>query len=318
MRIRFGYVSTALSLWECSPSKTITFTNWQKLSKEERIPRLLELAKLNLHNTKRALMYNVAHEIDLYRLSSSIVPLATHPEVNWDYMSDLKEELKDVGDFVRAHKLRLSFHPNQYTLFTSDKKQVTLNAVKDMEYHYNILAGMGIEDVSLINIHVGGAYGDKLEAIKRFDESIQLLPSNVKSRMTLENDDKTYTTSETLAVCKQHSIPLMFDYHHHMANLSEESIEELLPAIFETWDNFGLIPKVHISSPKSEKQFRHHADYVDLEFVLPFLKVAKSIGRDFDMMIEAKEKDWAALKLVEDISTIRGIKRVRGGAVEWK
>lgn len=318
MRIRFGYVSTALSLWESSPSKTITFTNWKKLSKEERIPRLVELAKLNLHNTKRALMYNVAHEIDLYRLSSSIVPLATHPEVNWNYMSDLKEELKDVGDFVRTHKLRLSFHPNQYTLFTSDKKQVTLNAVKDMEYHYNILAGMGIEDVSLINIHVGGAYGDKLEAIKRFDESIQLLPSNVKSRMTLENDDKTYTASETLAVCKRHSIPLMFDYHHHMANLSEESIEDLLPAVFETWDNFGIIPKVHISSPKSEKQFRHHADYVDLEFILPFLKVAKSIGRDFDMMIEAKEKDRAALKLVEDISTIRGIKRVRGGAVEWK
>ncbi|MBM6616787.1 UV DNA damage repair endonuclease UvsE [Bacillus suaedaesalsae] len=318
MRIRFGYVSTALSLWESSPSKTITFTNWKKLMKEERIPRLVELAKLNLHNTKRALMYNVAHEIDLYRLSSSIVPLATHPEVNWDYMSDLKEELKDIGEFVKTHKLRLSFHPNQYTLFTSDKKQVTLNAVKDMEYHYNVLKGMTIEDASLINIHVGGAYGDKEEALKRFNKNIQLLPTDVKGRMTLENDDKTYTMAETLAVCREHSIPLMFDYHHHMANLSEESLEELLPSVFETWDHFGLIPKVHISSPKTEKQFRHHADFVDLEFILPFLKVAKSIGRDFDIMIEAKEKDRAALKLVEDISSIRGIKRVRGGAIEWK
>ncbi|KAA0546165.1 UV DNA damage repair endonuclease UvsE [Bacillus sp. BGMRC 2118] len=318
MRIRFGYVSTALSLWESSPSKTITFTNWKKLTKEERIPRLVGLAKLNLHNTKRALMYNVAHEIDLYRLSSSIVPLATHPEVEWDYMNDLKEELIEIGEFVKAHNLRLSFHPNQYTLFTSDKKHITTNAVKDMEYHYNLLKGMDILEASLINIHVGGAYGDKQEAIKRFNDNIQLLPKEVKVRMTLENDDKTYTTAETLSVCQTHSIPLLFDYHHHMANLCEESIEELLPIVFETWDHFGLIPKVHISSPKNEKQFRHHADYVDIEFIMPFLKVAKSIGKDFDIMIEAKEKDRAALKLVEDISSIRGIKRIRGAAIEWK
>jgi UV DNA damage endonuclease len=318
MRIRFGYVSHALSLWECSPSKTVTFTNWKKLSKEERIPKLIELAKLNLHNTKRAIMYNVAHGIELYRLSSSIVPLATHPEVKWDYMKDLQTELKDLGEFIRTYQLRVSFHPNQFTLFTSDREQVSLNAARDMNYHYNLLNGMGIANQSLINIHVGGAYGDKQEAIKRFSQNIKLLPAHIKERMTLENDDKTYTTSETLAICTKHQIPLTFDYHHHMANRSIEPLEQLLPKVFQSWEGFGLIPKVHISSPKSENKFRHHADFVSLEFIMPFLEMARNIGTDFDIMVEAKEKDRAALKLVEEISTIRGVKRTSGGTVEWK
>jgi UV DNA damage endonuclease len=318
MKIRFGFVSQALSLWDSSPSKTITFTNWKKLNKEEQLSRLIEIAKMNIHNTKRIIHYTVAHEIPLYRMSSSIIPLATHPEVNWDYKSHLQKDFKDLGLLIKKSKKRVSFHPNQFTLFTSDRENVTHNAVKDMIYHYDMLEMMGIADSSLINIHVGGAYGDKEAAIKRFHESIQLLPKHIKGRMTLENDDKTYTTMETLHVCEKEQIPLLFDYHHHMANCCEEPLEELLPQVYRTWEKFGLIPKVHISSPKSEKDFRHHADFVDLDFIMPFLKIAKSIGTDFDIMIEAKEKDRAMLKLVEDISTIRGVKRISGGTVFWK
>ncbi|WP_246944528.1 UV DNA damage repair endonuclease UvsE [Bacillus pinisoli] len=317
MRIRFGYVSTALSLYDSSPSKTITFTNWKKLKKGERKTRLIEVAKQNIRNTKRALLYNISHEIELYRMSSSIVPLATHPEVKWNYMKDLKEDFEELGELVKQYHLRVSLHPNQFTLFTSDREQVTLNAVEDMKYHYNMFKAMGVEDRCLINIHVGGAYGNKEEALKRFDENIKLLPRHIKKRMTLENDDKTYTTAETLHVCQKHEVPLLFDYHHHMANEGEESLEDLLPKVYDTWKDFGLIPKVHISSPKSEKQFRHHADNVSLEFIMPFLTLAKSMGEDFDIMIEAKEKDRALLALVEDVSKIRGVKRISGGAVEW-
>ncbi|WP_456277408.1 UV DNA damage repair endonuclease UvsE [Bacillus sp. AK128] len=317
MRIRFGYVATALSLWDSSPSKTITFTNWKKLKKDERKTRLIQIAKQNIYNTKRALLYNIAHEIELYRMSSSIVPLATHPEVKWNYIKDLQEDFKDLGELVKQHHLRVSLHPNQFTLFTSDREQVTLNAVEDMKYHYKIFKAMGIEDRSLINIHIGGAYGDKEQALNRFDDNIKLLPGHIKKRMTLENDDKTYTTTETLKVCQRHGVPVLFDYHHHLANLSEEPLEELLPEIYKTWEEFGLIPKVHLSSPKSEGQFRHHADYVSLDFIMPFLTLAKSIGSDFDIMIEAKEKDRALLKLVEEVSKIRGVKRIRGGTVEW-
>ncbi|OCA82360.1 UV damage endonuclease UvsE [Bacillus sp. FJAT-27225] len=318
MKIRFGYVSTALSLWEASPSRTMTFTRYKLLGKEERKEKLLALTAENLKNTLRMLYYNIAHGIELYRLSSSIVPLATHPEASWDFATPFKDEWLEIGSVVKKHGLRVSFHPNQYTLFTSPKTEITVNAVRDMEYHYRMFTCMGLERLGTHNIHVGGAYGDKDAAIGRFHENIKLLPVHIKEMMTLENDDKTYTTEETLSACIRERIPLAFDYHHHMANPSELPLEDLLPLVFSTWTERPHVPKIHISSPKSDRLFRAHADFVDLEFLMPLLKLLKDINQDVDLMIEAKAKDQALLKLVPEIAAIRGIKRIGGAAVEWK
>lgn len=318
MKIRFGYVSHALSLWECSPAKTLTYTRWKALGKDEQMEKLLDVTKQNLMNTLRAVHYNIAQQILLYRFSSSIIPLATHPEAKWDFVSFFQEEFRQIGDLVKQSGMRVSFHPNQFTLFTSDKAHITENAVTDMEYHYKMLEAMGIADSSLINIHVGGAYGNKEKAVERFHQNLLSLPLSIKLRMTLENDDKTYTTEETLAICEKETIPLVFDYHHHEANVSSTPLEELLPEIFRTWDSIPLKPKVHLSSPKSEKEFRSHADYVSLDFILPFLQMARELNEDFDVMIEAKQKDKALLQLVEDISKIRGVKRAGGSTIIWK
>ena len=318
IKIRFGYVSHAISLWDASPAKALTFTRYQQLGAAERTEKLLEVTKLNLQHTLRMLYYNLAHEIELYRFSSSIVPLATHPEVRWDFTTPFLKEWREIGDLVRRNHLRVSFHPNQFTLFTSPKKTITENAVVDMSYHYQMFEAMGIADQGLINIHIGGAYGDKEAALKRFYENLTTLPSDIKKVMTLENDDKTYTAEETLIVCEKEGVPLIFDYHHHMANQSAAPLEELLPRIFATWSDVGVIPKVHISSPKNEKEFRSHADFVDPEFIMPLVHLLRERGKDIDFMIEAKAKDQAALKLVEDLSKLRGFKRVSGASIEIK
>ncbi|WP_409272542.1 UV DNA damage repair endonuclease UvsE [Neobacillus sp. SCS-31] len=317
MKIRFGYVSTALSLWEASPSRTMTFARYKVLGKVERREKLLAITAENLWNTKRILYYNIAHGIDVYRFSSSIVPLATHPEAHWDYASPFRDDWLDIGELVKKHQLRISFHPNQYTLFTSPRNEVTANAVEDMEYHYGMLECMGLQEWGTINIHIGGAYGDKISAISRFHENLRTLPSPIKAAMTFENDDKTYTTEETLAVCLKERIPLAFDYHHHMANPSGRPLEELLPEVFSTWSHMEHVPKIHVSSPKSENAFRSHADHVDLEFIMPLLKLLREIGHDVDFMIEAKTKDQALLKLVPEVAAIRGVKRIGGAAIEW-
>ncbi|MFJ8355686.1 UV DNA damage repair endonuclease UvsE [Bacillus paramycoides] len=317
MIMRFGYVSHAMALWDCSPAKTMTFTSWKKLKKQEREDKLYNVTLQNLEHTIRILHYNIAHEIPLYRLSSSIVPLATHPEVEFNYLQAFAPLWRKIGALILEHNLRVSFHPNQFTLFTSDKPHITTNAITDMTYHYNVLDAIGIADSSYINIHVGGAYGNKESAIGRFHENIKKLPSYIKKQMTLENDDKTYTTSETLAICQKETIPFVFDYHHHIANLCGEPLEELLPAIFETWSHTNVPPKVHISSPKSEKEFRAHADYIDLGFIKPFLHIAKKINHNFDIMIESKQKDLALLQLIDEISSIRGIKRKNGATLQW-
>ncbi len=317
MKIRFGYVAHALELWNATPAKTMTYSRYQKLENKERVEQLIQITKANLEHTLRAIHYNIAHEIPLYRFSSSLVPLATHPEVNWDYIAPFKETYRAIGKLVKTYEVRTSFHPNQFTLFTSDKPHVTANAVEDMKYHYALLEAMGLEEEAYINLHIGGAYGDKNAALERFHTNLKQLPASIKQRMTLENDDKTYTTSETLNVCEKENIPMMFDYHHFMANHSEEeTLTSLLPRFFQTWKSSPFPPKIHVSSPKTEKEYRSHASYADADFIKPLLSELKKLDVNVDFMVEAKEKDRALLKLVEDIARIRGVKRVGGGTLE--
>ncbi|MCM3397714.1 UV DNA damage repair endonuclease UvsE [Oceanobacillus profundus] len=317
MKIRFGYVANALGLWDASPSKTLTFARYSKLSKNERMEKLKSITAQNLHHTRRILYYNIAHEIELYRLSSSLVPLATHPEVMWDFLTPFKNDWAEIGNLIKQFKLRISFHPNQFTLFTSKREEVTMNAVKNMEYHFKMLQAMDALDSALINIHIGGAYGDKNESLNRFHKNLKQLPNEIKKLMTLENDDKTYDVRETLITCEKENIPMVLDYHHYMANKVENDLALYLPHIFATWNNFHLIPKVHISSPKSDQAYRSHADFVSLDFILPFLKMAKELNQDVDIMIEAKQKNLAMHRLIEEIAAIRGVKRISGASVEW-
>ncbi|WP_062105401.1 UV DNA damage repair endonuclease UvsE [Bacillus niameyensis] len=317
MKIRFGYVANALGLWDASPSKALTFSRYSLLPKSERLEKLKAITALNLQHTARILHYNIAHEIKLYRLSSSLVPLATHPEVMWDFITPLKKEWEELGQLIKKFQLRASFHPNQFTLFTSPKEEVTWNAVKDMEYHYNMLKAMNILDTGLINIHIGGAYGNKEQALSKFHDNLRKLPGEIKNRMTLENDDKTYNIEETLIVCEKEQVPMVLDYHHFMANRNHLELPYYLQRIFNTWNHFHSIPKVHISSPKSDQAYRSHADFVSIDFIMPFLQMAKELNQDFDIMIEAKQKNLAMLKLVEEIAKIRGVKRISGASVEW-
>lgn len=316
MDIRFGYVSTALNLWNTSPSKTITFTRWRQLNEEEQQQKLLEITRENLNNSKRILHYNIAHEIYIYRFSSSIVPLATHPDVMWDFLTPFHLEWEELGSLISRHNLRVSFHPNAFTLFTSPRDDVTVKAIEDMRFHYKMLEAMGSPKGSLINIHIGGAYGNKQAALARFHHQIKLLPAEIKEQMTLENDDKTYTTEETLQVCEQEKIPLLFDYHHHIANPSAAPIEELMPRILASWQGREWRPKIHLSSPRSEKEIRAHALNVDVEFIWPLIQLLKELDvHEIDFIVEAKHKDIAMMKLVEDLSAIRGVKRIGGASV---
>lgn len=315
MKIRFGYVAHALGLYDASPSKTLTFARYTALPQNERLEKLKFITLQNLQHTKRILHYNIAHEIELYRFSSSLVPLATHPEVMWDFITPFKSEWRELGDLINQNKFRVSFHPNQFTLFTSPRDEVTENAIRDLKYHFQMLEAMNALETGILNIHIGGAYGDKVSSLTRFRQNIKKLPQEIKEHMTLENDDKTYDVEETLGICEEEKIPMVLDYHHHMANRGNGDLPHYLERIFKTWKK--TIPKVHISSPKSEGTFRAHADYVSLDFILPFLKMAKELNQDFDIMIEAKQKNLAMQRLVENIASIRGVKRLSSSTVEW-
>ncbi|WP_168122521.1 UV DNA damage repair endonuclease UvsE [Paenibacillus sp. HB172176] len=315
MKIRLGFVSTALAIYNNTPSSTFTYKLFSQRPSEEALQHAIAVGRKNLNATMRILYYNAAHGIQLFRLSSSLIPLATHPDVDIDVAKEYREELQRLGAFAREHNMRLSMHPSQYTLLNG-KDAVVAAAVRDLEYHAAILDGMGLGDEAIINIHVGGVYGDKTAAMQRLVDNFPLVPKHIQRRMTFENDDKTYTLEETAEVCRRMKRPLMLDLHHDWCNPSETSPLEMIPFIRESWDDIPI--KIHVSSPRDEKDFRAHHDYIDPEQLIAFLRRCRELDvPQVDVMVEAKMKDLAALKLAEDLGKIRGVKRLDGAVLQW-
>lgn len=317
MRVRFGYVANALELQDCSPSKAVTATNLSKFEDPEaRIIKLRKLSKENLENTLRILKYNAAHDIKIYRLTSKLIPLATHSiSQGWDYMSDLRDEFKAVGDFVKENNLRVSSHPDHFTLLNSPKEDVHEASLRDLDYHEKIFIGMGLDDTAKMVMHVGGFYKDKVVSIERFLENFKKLWDSIKTRIIIENDDKIYTAEDVLTICKSLNIPMVLDIHHDRCNKSGKDIGEYIESIFKTWDGIGIPPKIHLSSPREGKDIRHHADYIEKEDFLGFLYKAREVGMDFDVMIEAKQKDLALHKLMQDLKDVDGIEIINGAEI---
>ncbi|TMW72130.1 UV DNA damage repair endonuclease UvsE [Alteribacter natronophilus] len=317
MNIRFGFVSHALSIWNASPAHTVTWARAKELSKDARTEKLHEVTAKNIAHTKRAIHYCIAHEINLFRLSSSMVPLATHPDAAWDFVTPFRREWEELGELIRSAGIRTSFHPNQFTLFTSPKDDVTERSIEDIRYHDKMAQAMDLPACRFV-LHVGGAYGDKQSALKRFSENIRKLPDGLRDRLMIENDDKSYHGDDVLTLCRSEKLPFIFDYHHHVVYSGESSVANLLPGLFDTWNETGLPPKVHLSSPKDGRRSRAHADGLDLEFVRPFLETMREFGRDFDVMIEAKQKDKALLSFLEHLEKVRGVNRIAGATVSYK
>jgi UV DNA damage endonuclease len=319
MVIRLGYVAMTLNLVDCSPSGTVTVTAFNKLPDDEaRMYRLRKLSRKNLGNTLRILRYNQAYNIKVYRFTSKLIPLATHPMMRgWDYTGDFRDEFRQIGDFVKENGFRVSAHPDHYTLINSPSRKVLEEAVNDLDYHVKIYEAMGLEDYKYkLVMHVGGLYKDKERSIERFKENFIMLPDRIRNRIILENDDKSYSAADVLGICRDLHIPMVIDVHHHNCVNSGESLEELLPGVFDTWKGEYSKPKIHYSSPKSEKEFRSHADYIDFNGFKAFLATAIKAGRDFDIMLEAKSKDSALLELSKQIGELDGAVRVNEGEFE--
>jgi UV DNA damage endonuclease len=313
MNIRLGYVAMTLNLEDCSPSGTVTVAGLDKLvDNQTKLYRLRKVAKKNLENTLRILRYNVASDIYVYRLTSKLIPLATHASIEgWDYTEEFKNEFKEIGKFIIDNNLRISAHPDHFTLINSIYPKVVTDAVKDLNYHVNLYEAMGLSDYKYkLVIHVGGVYNDKIASTEKFKENFSKLPDRIRKRIILENDDKSYSATEVLSICQELRIPMVLDVHHYNCVNSGEKLEDLLPDIFKTWKNEAYPPKVHFSSPKGCKDFRSHSDFIDIDEFYKFLNQTKEIGRNFDIMLEAKAKDAALMKLSGDLSKLEDIEKI--------
>lgn len=347
MIVRFGFVAMSVLLENASPSRTMTFATFSKLADREAAVRKLErITEENLNNAVRVLKHAAAHDIRMYRFSSKIIPLATHEALaDWNpYESRIvKEAFAKAGEFVRRKGIRASFHPDHFCVLNTPKPGVLHNSIRDLNYHVGMLEAMELDERFKNNIHVGGSYGSKPESGERFIRQFAELDERLKHRITLENDDKTFNALETLEIAEQCGLPAVLDIHHHEVNdggITEAQLtEQLWPRVVETWkqenerlrasgqtgessegEEWILPPKLHASSPKSEKDPRGHADYVEVDKLLRFLLAAAGSCSRVDVMLEAKRKDDALMNLMEQFKGCEqrgeGVKVIDGATIE--
>jgi UV DNA damage endonuclease len=294
--IRFGLCC----LFKKEPIK-FRRTTAKFLAKYTRAKQLDYLSKLcfqNANSLSDALRYCQDNDIKDFRISSQILPLKTHPEVGYQVeelpRSDrIIETFSACGTYSRKNNLRTTFHPDQFILLSSPRQDVIERSLADLVYQAEVAEWVNVD---VINIHAGGTYGNKRATLERLHKQIDKLPETIRSRLTLENDDKMYSPEDLLPLCKAAGIPLVYDVHHHRCFPDGKSIEETTGLAFETWDRE---PLVHISSPLNGWEMgdcRNHHDYINpLDFPEYWLNL------DLTVEVEAKAKELAVLKLKHEI-----------------
>jgi UV DNA damage endonuclease len=232
---------------------------------------------------------------------SPLFPRLTHPAVGYR-LADLPEEesitrlLAQTRIFALAHDLRLSFHPDQFVVLSSPHSAVVSNSLRELEYQGELAVAIGAE---VINLHAGGVYGDKDLALHRLAAVIEDLPPAIRSRLTLENDDSSYTVRDLLPLCHGLAIPLVYDLHHHRCNPDGLTTEEATDLAAATWQAVDREPYCHLSSPRSGWQGgnpRPHADTIDLADFPDCWQ-----GRTMTLDIEAKAREMAIVKLMAEL-----------------
>lgn len=299
MKIRLGYVAISLTLNEVDHYQTITWTKFHQLDRKEGEKKLNDIINHNLDYLERILKYNLQNEVYFYRMSQSMIPLATHPDYSYDYISNYQKKWKRIGKIIKKNKMRIDMHPNQFCVLNSLNSGVLEQTKRELDFCFHIYEALGIS--SKVILHVGSSLPNKEEALNRFKNNFLLLPEKIKNMILLENDDKVYTAFDVLGLCEELNIPMVLDYHHYLCNHGKEKIEKLLLRIFDTWKNEKEFPKIHFSSPKSMKEKRSHSFYISYLGFSKFLKVIASTNQDCDIMLECKGKDDALFRLIRQI-----------------
>lgn len=275
------------------------------LGRSRQLAKLSEICLANAESLLAAVQAVSGMGIGAFRVLSPIFPRYTHPDVGYE-LDDLPEAaairglLASVSDYRTTHDIRLSFHPDQFVTLSSPRDEVVNKSLEELEYQGLVAELIGAD---VINVHGGGAFGDKKRALQRFRCNFDRLSKRVRQRLTLENDDVVYTVGDLHPLSKDLGIPLVYDVHHHRCQPDGLTAEEATGVAVATWAKAGREPYFHISSPEhgwQAKNSRRHADYVDLrDFPTCWMDLTVTID------VEARAKELAVLKLMRDLEACR-------------
>jgi UV DNA damage endonuclease len=274
--------------------------------------------RVSLDRLDEILSYLERKRITMYRMASSLAPYATHPDLPefHDQVDECRDRLAQIGARARSLGVRLSAHPSQYVVLNSESEAVQAAAVRDLELHAALFDAMGLDREAVVVLHVGsGGPG----GADRFLAGLELLSDAARRRLAIENDDRVFALTGVLDVARRAGLPVVWDIlHHHCHDPAGIPDREALELALATWPA-GVKPKVHYSSPKTaiEQRKRRRGRRVETQYVLPPLRAHADVidpiafrqfveqtaaGLDFDIMLEAKAKDLALLRLRDQLS----------------
>lgn len=287
---------------------TTTATAVGKTKRPDALAKLSGLCMANADALLRALQFCSDNGIGCFRVVSQILPLKTHPTCGYEVEElpggdEIIRRFKACGTFVKRHGLRTCFHPDQFVVLNSQRPEVVDSSIRELEYQAEVAEWVGAD---VVNIHGGGAFGDKQKALSDFARSLDRLSPTARHRLTVENDDKIFTPADLLPTCKAAGIPLVYDVHHHRCNPDGLGVDEATKEALATWNRE---PMFHLSSPiegwDGPKPERHH-DFIDVrDFPNGWSKL------DLTVEVEAKAKEAAVLKLKAELEDRRSRMRDR-------
>lgn len=264
--------------------------------------KLKEIILFNLNSLNKMLDYSIQNGIQLLRISSDIIPFGSHPVNTLKWWELFAGELKLLGKKAVEHQLRLSMHPGQYTVINSLHQDVVERSVKDLAYHTRFLDALGSDTSHKIILHIGGAYGNKQQALNRFSENYQKLDHAIKDRLVIENDDKIFNIHDVLEIGRQNDIPVVYDNLHNLINpYDDRSDADWIRLAGRTWKSKDGRQKIHYAQQEPGKNPGAHSQTIDLEAFLSFARKLSESGLEPDIMLEVKDKNLSAVKCLNGL-----------------
>jgi UV DNA damage endonuclease len=284
--MKIGYPCLNRSIG-CTPGRTFRLRSYSAR-------RLAESVRLNLECLGRILEFNTANGLLFFRITSDLVPFASHPVCAFPWHEEFAQRFASLGEFIRHNEMRISMHPDQFTLINSPDPDIFSRSAAELDYHARILDLLGLDRTARIQIHVGGVYGDKAASIDRFCLRFERLDRAVRRRLVVENDDRQYSVSDCLLISRRTGTPVLFDSFHHQLNPGGKEMLEAMQLAAATWKKGDGPPMVDYSSQKKGERRGSHAESIDLKDFAAFIAAAGIL--DFDIMLEIKDKEKSALR----------------------
>lgn len=294
MNLGYACINVALSEEGISTNKGMI----RRTFMERGVQYASGIALQNVQALVQILEWNVANGIKVFRITSELFPWAS--EYRLEAMPDFRE-IRSLLERAGKLPVRVSTHPGPFNKMAGSGA-VLENTIKDLEIHSQLFDLMGLEPShwNKINIHVGGAYGDKDATLKRFAQNFRLLSSGLQKRLTVENDDKPglFTVAELHPLWEDTGIPIVFDYFHHKLHPGLQTEEEAFHTAYETWD---LKPVFHFSSSRRDfedpaAKREAHSDWVH--------EAINTYGKEVDIVLETKMKEQALLRYREQFGGV--------------